>query len=87
MEKQVSANRDTGNTINFNFLDIPSHTGGRAMSEHDCGYGEILKEIKSEIAEMRVDIRSLMRFKWQAMGVIATLCFAITVGISLVNKG
>lgn len=38
------------------------------MSQHDCKYDLVIVDMKDDLKEVKKDVKSLLRFKWQIMG-------------------
>ncbi len=44
-----------------------------------------IAEMKKDIAEIKEDVKGLLRFKWQTIGGFATVVFVVTVTIQLLG--
>jgi len=52
--------------------------------EHNCKYQDIIKEMHTDIRDIKKDVSSLLRFKWQLMGGAATLAFILSLAITCI---
>lgn len=55
------------------------------MDLHDLIIRE-LDEIKTEMREMRAEVRSIVQFKWQIIGGSVVLSVLITIALQVMNK-
>jgi len=49
---------------------------------HECPYKEHIHGIKTDIKDIKVDVKSLLKFKWQLMAGAGTIGVAISAILS-----
>jgi hypothetical protein len=49
----------------------------------NCKYEDSIYAIKQDIKEIKKDIRTLLKFKWQAIGVGGALAFITSIGLTV----
>jgi len=47
------------------------------MTNHKCRYEEHIRSMDKKIDNIAVDVRSLLKFKWQIMGGTAVITFLV----------
>ena len=55
------------------------------MNDHNCKYENDITEMKSNLGEIRTDVKSLLKFKWQMIGGVTVVSFMIAAVISILK--
>ena len=52
---------------------------------HDCKYEKVIEMITEDLREIKSDVKNLLKFKWQLMGIATFLSFVISLIVALLK--
>lgn len=58
------------------------------MKEHECKYQYVIEDMRNDISEIKGDVKSLLKFKWQIIGgagILGVLGAGVTFMLSILG--
>ena len=53
---------------------------------HECKYEKVMGIIIEDIREIKSDVKSLLKFKWQLMGIVTFISFVVSLLIAIFKE-
>jgi hypothetical protein len=57
------------------------------VAKHECGKEEVLDIFKSELSEIKKDVKELLKFKYQVLTIAATISALTSLVVALIGRG